>query len=253
MKTERPYVLSIAGFDPTAGAGVLADVKTFESIGTNGFAVACTNTIQNDTTFYEVIKVDDEFVKKQIVTLMKSFSISYAKIGLVYDFDQLKMIIAAVKQYNSNTKIIWDPIIKSSSGFDFHSPTGFDHKFIHSEIEIMTPNAEEFALLWNDIPSAQAQLKQGAIILKGGHTEIRGTDTIITPTTISNITGESFNGRTKHGTGCVYSSALTANLALGNSLPEACKKAKKYVEQFILSNNTSLGYHSQSSNIQHYA
>lgn len=248
MKFNRPYCLSIAGFDPSAGAGVLADVKTFETIGVYGFAVACTNTVQDDTTFLGMEKIDDGLVKKQIAVIMQKFPINYVKIGLVKDYDQLKTLIRAVKELNSEVKIVWDPIIKSSSGFQLHKATNFDLQFIAEEIEIITPNTEEFKMLWKDgIESAQKELKQGAIVLKGGHAQKRGTDTIITPTEIVEIEGESFNGLSKHGTGCVYSSALTAYLALGNPLNIACQKAKTYVEQFILSNDSSLGYHSDST------
>ncbi len=246
MAINRPYTLSIAGFDPSAGAGVLSDIKTFESIGVYGFGVACTNTVQSDSEFLGMEKVADGMVKKQISVLMQKFPIEFVKIGLVKDFDHLKTLVRTVKESNSDAKIIWDPILKSSSGFEFHSPNSFDIQFITEEIDFVTPNALEFNILWpKGIDEVQAKLTRGAIVLKGGHADKKGTDILITSTQRTEIEGEPFAGNGKHGTGCVYSSALTAYLALGDSLETACEKAKRYVEQFMLSNESLLGYHSK--------
>ena len=118
---KRPYVLSIAGFDPSGGAGVLADVKTFEANKVYGFGVMSALTFQNDSEFEKVEWIPLEKIMEQISVLQKRFQFEYIKIGLIENLEVLNQLILNLKSNISNPKIIWDPILKATAGFDFHN------------------------------------------------------------------------------------------------------------------------------------
>src|ERR1043166_3254674 len=118
MTKSRPYTLSIAGFDPSGGAGILADVKTFEASKIYGMGVITANTFQDENAFEHVDWIPIEEIKKQVEVVLKNHKIEFAKIGLVENFENLYALVSFLR-----TKIpglVWDPILKSSSGYDFH-------------------------------------------------------------------------------------------------------------------------------------
>ena len=119
MSENRPIVLTIAGFDPSGGAGVLADVKTFEQHKVYGFAINTGNTIQTENEFHKIQWTPIDFVLESIKTLLDSYAIRAVKIGIVPSLDYLKQIIFCIKKHSPKIKIIWDPVLKSSTEFDF--------------------------------------------------------------------------------------------------------------------------------------
>lgn len=249
MSASRKYVLSIAGFDPSGGAGVLADIKTFESNKVNGLGVISANTFQNDNEFSRVDWIPVEKIIEQISILQKRFQFEYVKIGLIENLETLARIIEHFKPQTSNFKLVWDPILKASAGFEFHKT--IDKTLLEKickEIYLITPNVPEALLLGvnkDATGNAQQLSKFCHVFLKGGHSENKiGYDTLFLKE------GKQFSFRpklkgifTKHGSGCVLSSAITANLAKGENLHRACLKAKQYTEKFLQSNKTLLGYH----------
>lgn len=246
---KRPNVLSIAGFDPSGGAGVLADIKTFEANKVYGFGVVSALTIQNDSEFEKVEWIPLEKIMEQILVLQKRFQFEYIKIGLIENLDVLHQLILHLNSNISNPKIIWDPILKATAGFDFHSE--IDKQLISAickNIYLITPNFEEIKKLTDeeDEKNAAKDLsKYCNVFLKGGHNEKDlGRDFLFT------TDGKEFSFRAKqkveigkHGSGCVLSSAITANLAKGFKLHRACMKAKQYTAEFLNSNKDLLGYH----------
>jgi hydroxymethylpyrimidine/phosphomethylpyrimidine kinase len=245
MKSNRPYCLSIAGFDPTAGAGVLADIKTFETLDVYGMGIITSNTLQTDTLFIHVDWIDIETIKKQLKTLLNTYDFKTMKIGLIKDFDTLFQIITLAKSHNPLIKIIWDPILKSSSGFNFHTKDSLELRFLEENCTLITPNWDEFETLWGtETEVFKERDPKAAVLIKGGHRQEKpGYDLFFEAGNFIEIPGNSFHGKSKHGTGCVLSAAITAYLAKGKSLIESCTQAKAYVEEFIFSNDLNLGYH----------
>lgn len=239
MSDNRPYCISIAGFDPSGGAGVLADIKTFEAHKVQGFGVATAITYQNDQRFNGLRWISTSEIEAQLAPL-KKFPVEVAKIGLVENMKMLEFIIVQLMMLNPNMYIIWDPVLKASSGFDFQNLSDRLISFIGS-INLITPNQMEYNELQHILEQSPCD-----VLLKGGHrNDLPGSDTLITDIGEVVIAGKPFENKIdKHGTGCVLSSAIAANLSLGMELKEACNLAKKYVEKFIQSNETNLGYHS---------
>jgi len=245
MKNNHPFCLTIAGFDPTAGAGVLTDIKTFESFGVYGMGIITSNTFQTDNEFIDVKWIDVNDILSQMKLLMKKYNFRALKIGLIKDFETLQQVIRLAKELSPEIHIVWDPILKSSSGFNFHSSQSIELHFLEENCSLITPNWDEFEAIWNIDPTLFSTDKTNcSILLKGGHRKDKtGCDVLYSAGQSIEISGNSFQGKSKHGTGCVLSSAITANLAKGVNMKDSCAIAKSYVEKFILSNDSNLGYH----------
>ncbi|MHB8261849.1 MAG: hydroxymethylpyrimidine/phosphomethylpyrimidine kinase [Bacteroidia bacterium] len=249
MLKVRPYVLSIAGFDPSGGAGILADIKTFESNKVYGLGVISANTFQNDEEFKKVDWISVEKIIEQIDLLKKRFEFKYVKIGLIESWEVLNTIISYLISHISHPKIIWDPIFKATAGFEFHKEA--DKLLIEKickELYLIIPNVPEALQLGvhkEAVENAKHLSQFCHVFLKGGHAEKKiGYDTLFLKD------GKQFSFRPKikavfpkHGSGCVLSSAIIAYLAKGEDLHRACLKAKQYTEKVLNSNKTLLGFH----------
>ena len=249
MSENRSFVLTIAGFDPSGGAGVLADIKTFEQHHVYGFAVNTGNTIQTENQFFEMEWTDQAYVLKTLDKLFKNYSIKAVKIGIVPSLDYLKDIVFAIKKLSPKTKIVWDTVLKSTTEFPFIT---IDNQTLLIEIvekiDLITPNYNEILQFStaekNPNLIAHDVSKHCAVLLKGGHNPlVIGVDCLYTGKEIFRLAPNTTLVFEKHGSGCVLSSAITANLALGQDLKTACFNAKKYIETYLQSNQTKLGYH----------
>lgn len=245
MEDSGKFVITIAGFDPSGGAGILADVKTMEQYGVYGLGICTAITFQNEDRIEKIKWLTDEEVIDQLQVILEIHTVTVAKIGIVRNVKMLTTILDFLIAKNNAVKIIWDPVIKSSGGFDFHTEKN-DWLACLKKIFLITPNIPEAKFLTgidDDEKAALYLAKQCNVLLKGGHSASdRSDDLLFTNEKVIAIPGEKLN-RTKHGTGCVLSSAIASNLALGKNLIESCKIAKDYINQFIISNNGLLGLH----------
>lgn len=248
MSANRPIVLSIAGFDPSGGAGVLADIKTFEQHQVTGFAITTANTIQTEKEFFEIEWTDLSFVIRSIEKLFKNYEIKAVKIGIVPSLHYLNQILSAIKVVSPATKIVWDPVLKSTTAFEFMTiEDQLDLNKMLSKIDLITPNYNEIEILFPGFISNKLWLKNEistSVLLKGGHnpSEI-GTDRLFLQDEIIDLLPSAKECFGKHGSGCVLSSAIAANLALNQFKKEACKNAKTYIEKYLSSTSTLIGYH----------
>src|SRR3989338_7600616 len=115
MPKERSHILTIAGFDPSGGAGILADIKTFEQHRLLGMAVNTANTVQNDEEFLAVNWRSETEIFDQLDVLLKRFSFPVVKVGLLPSFG---LLVDLKKRLGHKTKIVWDPVLSASAGFD---------------------------------------------------------------------------------------------------------------------------------------
>jgi len=270
MAEERTYVMSIAGFDPSGGAGILADIKTFEANKVCGMGAVSAITFQNDTEFDGLKWVETDEIVKQVLILKRKFDFTVIKIGLIKDLETLENVISncqhhiSLQHTNSRSplhptssrtrgafsdcQVIWDPIIKASAGFEFHENFESEKLFsVLKNIFLITPNVDEIKFLTgiDDPMEAARELSYYCnVLLKGGHNVVEpGVDYLFTNGKIEKISPTEKNVFPKHGSGCILSSAIAANLALGNDLISSCINAKKYVEQILSSSTTLLGVH----------
>jgi hydroxymethylpyrimidine/phosphomethylpyrimidine kinase len=248
MQSPRPYVLTIAGFDPSGGAGLLADCKTFEQHGVYGFGVCTALTVQTDDSFLKLDWLSTEQIIEQLLPLIGKFEITACKIGIIESPETLTEVIRVLKEYNPAIQIVWDPVLKASAGFDFHTVDTFHSlEAILAAVTLISPNYNELQQLQSISNSALVKEERAQycpVLLKGGHRpDSLGTDTLYETADCTVITPGVENAFSKHGSGCVLAAAVTAQLAKGHSLKEACQLAKQYVETFLNSNQSLLGYH----------
>lgn len=247
MQTERPFVMTVAGFDPSGGAGILADCKTFEQLKIQGLGVCTAMTVQTENTCLHLEWQPLDQVVSAIGILIKKYPVKAVKIGVIKDAEFLNEIIKTVKLHAPEAKIVWDPVLKSTSEFGFFDLNTVSRlKNILSQMDLITPNYNEYRILKDnnlfDQPGSSC-----AVLIKGGHRkDFLGTDILkhegreiaIYP----NETTLTYHP--KHGSGCVLSSAIAAYLAGGENLETACRKGKVYIEKFLTRTPDLLGFHS---------
>lgn len=246
---NKPTVLVIAGFDPSGGAGIIADAKTLETIGVQGVFVQSCNTVQTTTKFFECYWVEESIIWQQLDLLLKNLTPKVIKIGVVKNLEFLDKLLEVLKVKLPKAKIIWDPIVKSSSGFDFHHQKHFAQitRGCLSKIDLITPNYNEIAAftLESDHTKALEYLKAFCrVYLKGGHRKEVGVDELYQPYKLKKVYyPRTTNCSEKHGSGCVLSSAIAAYYANCEKWEESCEMAKLYVERYLASTTTLMGSH----------
>lgn len=246
---KRPYVMSIAGFDPSAGAGILADIKCFEQLQVYGFGVCSALTVQTDSHFLKNQWLDAEQIIAQLAVLLLKFDIRACKIGLIKNSRILLEVVSYLKGHAPNIRIVMDPVLKASAGYAFHDWENGLEKLepVLRQLDLITPNYPEM-LSMGAQNEALLAAKQWAVycpvLLKGGHqSKNKGWDYLFENGQLHELQPDVAGVYQKHGSGCVLSAAITAQLAKGENLLDACTSAKKYIGKFLNSNSSLLGYH----------
>ncbi|MGC8765446.1 MAG: bifunctional hydroxymethylpyrimidine kinase/phosphomethylpyrimidine kinase [Brevinematia bacterium] len=247
MKKNVPFVITIAGSDPSGGAGIEADIKTLTSLKVYALDVITTQTIQNTKGVYEKIFLSPEIIKKQLEKIFEDFKVDVVKLGMPGN----KEIINVILPFIAGKTIIFDPVIYSKNGFPLTDESEVD--YIKEKIlpisTIITPNYFElksFSGLETESPAKMAKKLLldfkgiSAIVVKGGHID-EEKETIIDILVLREK--EDFKVfkfrhkriRTKnlHGTGCTLSSAIAAYIARENSVELSVKKGIKYLTKII--------------------
>lgn len=248
MEYSRPIVMSIAGLDPSGGAGILADIKTFEQHKCLGFGVASALTYQTENRFVGVNWIPLVQIQEQITPLLEQYKIEVIKIGIIKDLILLRNLVNWLRLQLPNVKLIWDPVASASSGFSFMSkPDGVLLQEVLSQIYLLCPNTAEARFLTGitDEQKAAIQLsKHCNVLLKGGHSIThKGTDLLYTSEDVTPLHPAKQDLAQKHGSGCILSSAIAANTSCKLDLYHACSEAKNYIEKALNSNLNLLAYH----------
>ncbi len=242
---KQPVVLTIAGFDPSGGAGVLADIKTFAAFGCYGLAAVTSLTFQNTQRVLGAFNQNAETARQQIEPLFDDFEIAAIKTGML---PTAKIIseVAGIIRANAVPVVVVDPVLKSTSGFDLVDDLAVD--VLTSELfplaSLVTPNIAEANRLsgidikdrLNEERAAEAMLKMGtrAVLITGGVTNAGlATDLLLDAQGTTVFSTERIRSKHTHGTGCTLASALACLLARGRSLRESVPIAKQYVAQAI--------------------
>ena len=239
--------LTVAGFDGSAGAGILADVMTMAHFGVYGEAVCTAMTEQNENEFVTPGWVIWDRIEAELSTLFKSYTFKYVKIGMVEHAKNLKRIVDFIRDKSPDAFILWDPVASASAGYRFlRNMDQDDFVPVMKQMDLITPNQDEFALFGFGLSASRDEIALGkdfALLLKGGHSQGKeSVDTLWTAEGQFKFASPRLQGVDKHGTGCHLSSAILANVALGKSLPEACQAAKDYMDKFLQTGEGRLGF-----------
>jgi hydroxymethylpyrimidine/phosphomethylpyrimidine kinase len=238
-----PILLTIAGFDPSCGAGTAADLKTFAAHGCYGVAAITSLTVQNTQGVEDVQNTPSATLRAQLDVLAKDCEIAAVKIGMLGNRGNA-VAVAEFLDAHKFAHVVHDPVMKSSSGRELLDAGGI--KFVATELlkraSVITPNVPEAEILTGltikDVGEMEAAARKivemgaRAVIVKGGHLE-RAVDVLFDGTEIVIFGGDKVKTDNTHGTGCTLASAIAAQLAGGRSLVEAATLAKAYVTKAI--------------------
>ncbi len=230
--------LTIAGFDPSGGAGLQADLKVFQALGVYGLSAVAALTAQNTKGVAAVEPVSRVFLKKQLDVLLTDLRPDATKIGMLLSEDNAKTVVQIIRKYRLKN-VVLDPVIISSSGKRLADPGVPDliRKKLLPLCKVITPNMHEASVMSGIKVTSQKEMEKAAVLLRNA-----GPDTVI-------ITGGHFEGlaldviydgsfhylRARkrrgefHGTGCTFSAAIAAFLAQGYPSPDAAGKAKEFM------------------------
>lgn len=250
--------LSIAGFDPSGGAGVLADIKTFAAFDCFGVAAITSLTSQNTVAVYGAVHQSAETLRMQIEPVVSDFNIAAVKTGMLPTRDTIEVAAEAIEQHRLQN-IVVDPVIRSTSGYDL-----IDEEAMNFLIErllplanVITPNMAEaerltglevkdldgmkraaeriYEMSYSASRNQQSTISRRAVLVKGGHLPDEATDILFDGTEIHMFRAPKIATRNTHGTGCTLSSAIAALMARGRDIPQSVAGAKRYLEAALLS------------------
>ena len=235
----KPLCLSIGGLDPSAGAGILLDIKVFAELNVRGLAIASVLTSQTTDRVYQSSPISGDLFLDQLKRIFDTYRIDAIKIGLISP-SQIELLLAMEEFRNVKNKIL-DPILKSSSGHEFLSA-----KELYALAEVSSlvlPNYQEGLELLGIstettlkkeeiVRDLKDRLGSEAVLLKGGHFN-SSTDLLAGKGgVVKEIVGvEARSSMQVHGTGCLLSSAVTANLSYGMEIEVAVIEAKNYLSR----------------------
>ena len=247
--TERTRTaLTIAGSDSGGGAGIQADLKTFEAHGLFGMSVITSITAQNTRGVTGVWDLPPEAVRAQLEALFDDLPVDVIKIGMLSNNDITEVVADVLEGYSQDIPIILDPVMVATSGDRLLSEDTYNSMTsrLFPLATLVTPNIREAEVLWGHEIRGEEEMAEGGkamcrfgskgVLITGGDgdDEEEVIDLFFNGEEIFSFKGERIKSRDTHGTGCTLSSAIAANLALGAGIVEAIERAREYVRQGII-------------------
>lgn len=247
-----PRALTIAGSDSGGGAGIQADLKTFTVLGVYGMSAITSITVQNTLGVYGVVDIPPDVVYEQIRVVVEDIGVDACKTGMLSKEETIKAVAKAIRDLKIE-KLVVDPVMKAKSGDPLLKQSAKETliKELLPLALLITPNIPEAEELCGfeiknieDMEKACKKiLSYGpyAVVVKGGHIEgDESVDVFYDGNSFEYFKGKFIKTKNTHGTGCTFSSAITAYLSKGNSLKESVFKAKEYIQKAI-ENSLPLG------------
>jgi hydroxymethylpyrimidine/phosphomethylpyrimidine kinase len=254
MSKSPTVVLTIAGFDPSSGAGVTADIKTIAAHRCFGVACITALTVQSTAGVRRVEAVDEGIIRETLDELSADMAIAAVHLGMMGSAAAVRAVVEFLDKAKLS-KVVLDPVLRSSSGADLLDGQGREllvEKLIPL-VAVMTPNVDEAEALTGlkvrspeEMQGAAARLHEmgaAAVVITGGHLEqaidllsfssARGIECKI-------LKADKMRSNSTHGTGCAFSTSMACHLALGSGLEEAARLAKEFVAAAIAAGH-SLG------------
>lgn len=250
-RAGTPIALTIAGSDPSGGAGIQADLKTFAAHGVYGASVITALTAQNTQGVTGVLEIDPDFIAAQIESVAADLSIGAVKTGMLADRPQVAVVVSGIKRFGLKPLVV-DPVMVATSGDVLLAPDAIDavRRNLLPHATVITPNLHEAArLLAGPVAKTEAEMQgqalrllelgPGAVLIKGGHGENpEAVDYLVTSDGTTRLAKPWIETRHTHGTGCTLAAAITANLAKGLGLVEAVTAAKDYLWHALVAGRT---------------
>jgi hydroxymethylpyrimidine/phosphomethylpyrimidine kinase len=243
LNAPWPVVLTIAGFDPSSGAGISADLKTFAAHNCYGVAAITALTVQNTREADSLHPVEPSVLRSTIKSLLVDGRAKSIKIGMLAN-RAIAEVVREVLDANTLISAVLDPVSHSASGLKLLDAAGFDflRDELLSRVLVVTPNLAEAAALTGlkveNVEGMKAaaqklvQMGARAAVVTGGHLD-KAVDVFFDGVELQTLASDRVKPDNTHGTGCTFSSAIAANLATGRHLHDAVVLAKAYVTEAI--------------------
>ncbi|HUI57397.1 MAG TPA: bifunctional hydroxymethylpyrimidine kinase/phosphomethylpyrimidine kinase [Bryobacteraceae bacterium] len=256
----RPVALTIAGSDPSGGAGIQADLKTFHQFGVYGEAVITLLTVQNTVRVSRVDVMPVALVLEQLAAVVEDIPPGAAKTGALGSAEMVEAVAHAAAAFAF--PLIVDPVMISKHGHPLlpESATRAVREKLLPRAALVTPNVPEAEALsgipirtLSDARRAACAIREmgvRAVLIKGGHLESDATDILFDGSDWREFPAPRIDTRHTHGTGCTYSAAITAGLAGGLTLADAVAQAKRFIHEAI---RTNPGLGRGSGPVNHHA
>ncbi len=252
--------LTIAGSDPSGGAGIQADLKTFHQFGVYGEAVITLLTVQNTVRVSRVEVMPPSLVLEQLAAVIEDIPPGAAKTGALGSADMVEAVALAAADFSF--PLVVDPVMVSKHGMSLlpAAAVAAIRDMLLPRAFLITPNVPEAEALtgitirtMEEMRRAACRLRElgaRAVLIKGGHLEGDATDLLFDGTGWHEFPAPRVATPHTHGTGCTYSAAITAGLALRLALPDAVGRAKRFIHQAI---RTNPGLGQGSGPVNHHA
>ena len=232
-------VMSIAGVDPSGGAGIFADIKTFQALGVYGTGIVTALTAQNPQKMYSLKAIETSYVEEQIDAVLDTYNVEYIKTGMLYSTDIIKSVSKKIREYN--LKAVVDPVMVSTSGGELAKNDLSQNllKYLLPKAILTTPNVSEAEKLTNIKITNEEEAKKACEklgktcnnIITGGH--LNGINTINIDGTTSIFKQKLLKTDNLHGSGCNFSAAIVRYLSQKNDLKTSILKASDYTYESI--------------------
>jgi hydroxymethylpyrimidine/phosphomethylpyrimidine kinase len=258
--SQPPVALTIAGSDPSGGAGIQADLKTFHQFGVYGEAVLTLITVQNTVEAARVECLAADLVAQQILAVVPDIPPQAAKTGALGNSEIIEVVAAAAAGFQF--PLVVDPVILTKHRAALLTADAIEalKTLLFPRAFLLTPNLQEAGMLTRtevgDVASMRraaellAAMGPKAVLVKGGHLAGDAIDILFYEGEWLEFSSPRIETRHTHGTGCTYSAAITAGLAAGNDLPTAIGQAKCYIKEAI---RTNPGIGAGSGPVNHHA
>jgi hydroxymethylpyrimidine/phosphomethylpyrimidine kinase len=250
MGESKPIVLTIAGFDPSSGAGITADIKTIAAHDCYGVAAITALTVQSGLGVRRVAPVDSQLLIDSLEELTQDVNVSAVHIGMLGS-GGVAEAVAGFLERAKPANVVLDPVVRSSSGASLVDQRGVDVLIerIIPRSDVVTPNVEEAATLTGVAVGNLEQMKlagerlramgASAVVVTGGHLGC-AMDVLASETGVATFRADRLESSNTHGTGCAFSTAVACQLAHGRGLETAVLLAKAYV-LLAIRNSYSIG------------
>ncbi len=244
--TKPPVCLTIAGLDPSGGAGIIADIKTFSAFGCFAAAAVSSITFQNTRGVFGAEHVSAAALRKQVEPVFADYEVAAVKTGMLPSREVIEETARLIGTLNGNAGFVVDPVVRSTSGFDLIDDEALSilTSTLFPLSDLITPNKPEaeritgiaIETLGDVEAAAKTMASMGArnVLIKGGHFEDgKANDYLFLGDKLHVLEGEFIDTSATHGTGCTLAAAITANLALGKDLLDAVRISKDFVAHAI--------------------
>jgi hydroxymethylpyrimidine kinase/phosphomethylpyrimidine kinase len=243
-ETTPPVALTVAGFDPSGGAGVVADVKTFTAFGCFATAAVTSLTYQNTTGVFGAAHQTAEAVRRQVLPVVEDFRVAGMKTGML-PTREIIVEVARLLREEALPAAVVDPVVRSTSGFDLIDDEAL--RALKEELlplaRVLTPNIPEAERITGltvrdeaGMRLAAARMREmgaRAVLVKGGHLTADALDVLDDGGRVSVFRAARVETTSTHGTGCTLAAAIAAGLARGQSLETSVGAAKRFVTEAI--------------------